>query len=578
MEISITTNIDAICKLLEDKKELDIETLSSKTKIKPGLLLKICELLENAGIVDVKKGIGKASVELRKTVKETPIPRFEGRVIDKYDIELHNVPGYVRILDIKEDPRPVYELRSVSLGPYTLEFLEYLQEVVARRVVLEPSEIIDQRKAMLLEDRFYNTCMRISEESFPGLSEEGTRIIAGILLHNVYGLGRIELLMHDDALEEVVVNGSYEPIVVYHKKYGWLKTNIVFKSEDEIYNIATQIGRKSGKEINVMNPIMDAHLPNGNRVNASLFPISAYGDTITIRRFMREPWTIVDFISGNLNTLSTDMAAFLWQAIQYEMNMLVVGGTASGKTSTLNTLCALIPPSNRIITIEDTREINLPQYLKCNWVPLITRAPSAEGKGGVDMLSLMVASLRMRPDRVIVGEVRRREEAEVLFEAMHTGHAVYSTIHADTGEQVMRRLTNPPFEIPNTELESLHLIVVMYRDRRTGKRRVYEIDEVNLGVGGEITLNRVYRWRARTDEFEKIGESTRVFGELSLHAGMSIDEIIEDIENKSKVLEWMKKNNVRSVDKIGSIMAVFYKNPDTVINAAEKGLKPENIL
>ncbi|MGB9634883.1 MAG: type II/IV secretion system ATPase subunit, partial [Candidatus Micrarchaeia archaeon] len=480
--------------------------------------------------------------------------------------------------DIKEDPRPVYELRSVSLGPYTLEFLEYLQEVVARRVVLEPSEIIDQRKAMLLEDRFYNTCMRISEESFPGLSEEGTRIIAGILLHNVYGLGRIELLMHDDALEEVVVNGSYEPIVVYHKKYGWLKTNIVFKSEDEIYNIATQIGRKSGKEINVMNPIMDAHLPNGNRVNASLFPISAYGDTITIRRFMREPWTIVDFISGNLNTLSTDMAAFLWQAIQYEMNMLVVGGTASGKTSTLNTLCALIPPSNRIITIEDTREINLPQYLKCNWVPLITRAPSAEGKGGVDMLSLMVASLRMRPDRVIVGEVRRREEAEVLFEAMHTGHAVYSTIHADTGEQVMRRLTNPPFEIPNTELESLHLIVVMYRDRRTGKRRVYEIDEVNLGVGGEITLNRVYRWRARTDEFEKIGESTRVFGELSLHAGMSIDEIIEDIENKSKVLEWMKKNNVRSVDKIGSIMAVFYKNPDTVINAAEKGLKPENIL
>jgi len=578
MEVGISTSVDIVCRALEGKGEVGIEELARVSGITVAEALKQCSSLEDAGLVEVKKGLGKVLVSLKKPVQEEFIPKIEGNVIDKYELELHSVPASVRILDVKEDPLPIYEMKSVALGPYTSEYLGHLREIIAQRIALEPSEIIDQRKASLIEDRFYRACVKLVGEAFPRFDEKTAKIVGGILLHDVYGLGRIEMLMSDDLLEEIVINGSYEPIVVYHKKHGWLKTNVLFKGEEEIYNIATQIGRKAGKEINVMNPIMDAHLPSGDRVNATLFPVSAYGDTITIRRFVREPWTIVDFIDDSLKTMSVDMAAFLWEAMQYEMNMLVVGGTASGKTSTLNTLCALIPPANRIITIEDTREINLPQYLKYNWVPLITRGASIEGKGKVDMLDLMVSSLRMRPDRVIVGEVRRREEAEVLFEAMHTGHAVYSTIHADTGDQVMRRLINPPFAIPNTELESLHLIVVMYRDRKTGKRRVYEIDEVNLGAGGEINLNRIYRWRVRTDEFEKIGESTRVFSELSLHAGMSIDEIVEDIDNKAKVLEWMKKNKVRSIDKIGSVMAVFYKNPQKVIQAAEKNAKPESIL
>ncbi len=578
MELDISTSVDLICRALEGKGEVTVDDVARVTKVSAADALKTCMLLEDAGIVDVKKGLGKVLVSLKRPVQEEFQPKIEGKVIDKYELELHGVPSSVRVLDVKEDPLPIYEIKGVNLGPYTNEYLNHLREIIAHRVALEPSEIIDQRKATLLEDRFYRACLKLVNESFPGFDEKTSKVVGGMLLHEVYGLGKIEMLMSDDWLEEIVINGSYEPIVVYHKKHGWLKTNMLFKNEEEIYNIATQIGRKAGKDINVLNPIMDAHLPSGDRVNATLFPISAYGDTITIRRFVREPWTIVDFIDDALKTMSVDMAAFLWEAMQYEMNMLIVGGTASGKTSTLNTLCALIPPANRILTIEDTREINLPQYLRYNWVPMVTRGASVEGKGKVDMLDLMVSSLRMRPDRVIVGEVRRREEAEVLFEAMHTGHAVYSTIHAETGDQVMRRLTNPPFAIPNTELESLHLIVVMYRDRKTGKRRVYEIDEVQLGVGGEINLNRIYRWRVRTDEFEKIGESSRVFGELSLHAGMSIDEIVEDIENKAKVLEWMKKNKVRSIDKIGSMMAAFYKDPQKVIQAAEKNAKPESVL
>ncbi len=572
--VQIYTNIDRICDVLSTYMSASLSKLSEHTKIKALDLKNLLEILDTAGIIRFEHG----NAVLLKRAPSESLPSISGTVLDKYSLSKHSVPGVVRILDVKEDPRPFYEFRSVELGPYTLLFVDYLQQIIAHRISLEPQEIIDPRKTTSLEDKFYGEALNLVKQYFPGLDEEGKNILAGVILHKVFGFDRLELVMEDDNLEEIVINSSSEPVVVYHKKYGWLKTNLLFESEDDIYNLATLIARKAGREINLMHPIMDAHLPNGDRVNATLFPISTYGDTITIRRFVREPWTIVDFTSPELNTMSVEMGAFLWQAMQYEMNMLVVGGTASGKTSALNTLAALIPPSNRIITIEDTREINLPQYLKYNWVPLVTRNPSSEGRGGVSMLDLMVASLRMRPDRVIVGEVRRREEAEVLFEAMHTGHAVYSTMHADTGDQVIRRLMNPPIEIPATEMESLHLIVVMYRDRRTGRRRVYEIDEAVLGVGGEVNLNRVYRWRARNDTFERINDSTRVYNELNMHAGMTIEEITQDLEDKSKILRWMQKFNIRSIDRIGSVMSVYYKEPSVVVDAAERGTPPEKIL
>jgi len=323
---------------------------------------------------------------------------------------------------------------------------------------------------------------------------------------------------------------------------------------------------------------MDAHLVSGDRVSATLFPISTLGDTITIRRFARNPWTIVDFIDPKMNTLSSEMAAFLWLSIQYEMNMLVVGGTASGKTSTLNTLCHLIPPSQRTITIEDTRELSLPSYLKWNWIPLTTRNPNPEGKGGVGMLELMVGSLRMRPDRVIVGEVRRRREAEVLFEAMHTGHAVYSTVHADNAPQLIRRLTNPPIELPANELQALHLVIVQYRDRRKGVRRTSEITELTSGAAGQATLNPIYRWRPRTDTFDKVNDSLRVIEELNMHTGMTVEEIKTDISEKKLILEWMLRNNVRTVDQVGSMVGFYYKSPAEVLRAAEKNLPPEKVF
>src|SRR6056297_296808 len=220
------------------------------------------------------------------------------------------------------------------------------------------------------------------------------------------------------------------------------------------------IGRDVNKEITALNPLMDAHLLTGDRVNATLNPISTKGNTITIRKFAEDPWTITKFIKQG--TINVEAAAFVWLAIQNEMSVLIAGGTGSGKTSMLNVVSNFFPSNQRILSIEDTRELTLPKNL--HWVPMETRLPNPEGKGGVTMLDLLVNSLRMRPDRILVGEIRRQKEAEVLLEAMHTGHSVYATIHANNADEVITRLTNPPIDIPKPMISSLSLIIVQNRN------------------------------------------------------------------------------------------------------------------
>jgi flagellar protein FlaI len=266
--------------------------------------------------------------------------------------------------------------------------------------------------------------------------------------------------------------------------------------------------------------------------------------------------------------------------MQYELNIIVAGGTASGKTSVLNGITSLIPPKQRIISIEDTREIFLPKDLHWNWVPLTTRNPNPEGKGEITMLDLMVASLRMRPDRIIVGEVRRKEQAEAMFETMHTGHSVYATMHADTVEQVERRLLEPPIAIPKSELGALHLIIVQYRDRRTGRRRTLELAEVLSAEGDDNTveLNYLYRWRPRSDTFEKINESIRLMQELNLHTGMTTAEIKKDLKDKEEILKWLIKHQIKEVDLVGKITKIYYATPEVIIEAAKNDKDPREFF
>ena len=234
------------------------------------------------------------------------------------------------------------------------------------------------------------------------------------------------------------------------------------------------------------------------------------------------------------------------------MSVLVTGGTGSGKTSALNVLGSFFPPNHRIISIEDTREIVLSDNL--HWVPLVTRAPNPEGKGEVTMLDLAINSLRMRPDRIVVGEIRRKKEAEVLFEAMHTGHSVYATLHANNAHDAVVRLTNPPINIPKMMLPVVPLILVMVRNRRTGKRRVLQIAEV-METGDPRTL---FQLDAQKDVVVKVRNSTRLFEILKMYSGLTPPQIAVDLANKIKLLKWMVKNNITDVNKLGLTIAKYY--------------------
>jgi len=510
--------------------------------------------------------------EKREFAEKKPLPK-DKKLLESYEITADFVKAKVNIWNIGEKDVPVYEVIMPKVESATKALLESLMNELAQKIPIAVEDITDPRKIVELKKVFFKKAEEAIKVEIPKSNEQQIKLLAGILLHKMYGLGEMELILSDNLLEEVAINGANQPISLYHKKHGWLESTQKPKSEEEIYNFASQIGRKVNREITSLNPIMDAHLLTGDRVAATLFPISTAGNTITIRRFARNPWTIIHFIDPEINCFSKEIAAFLWMAMQYELNILVAGGTASGKTSVLNSITSLIPAKQRIISIEDTREITLPDSLLRNWVALTSRNPNPEGQGAVTMLDLMVASLRMRPDRMIVGEVRKQKQAEAMFEAMHTGHAVYCTIHADTVAQVLRRLVEPPIKIPRAEVEALHLVLVQYRDRRRGIRRTLELAEV-LSREDKLDVNYLYRWIPRTDKFEKANESIRIIEELNLHTGMTPKEINQDLKEKEMILDWMLKNNIKDVNEVGQIMRIYYKTPNIIIDAAKKNSKP----
>ncbi|NMJ76506.1 helix-turn-helix domain-containing protein [Nanohaloarchaea archaeon] len=258
-----------------------------------------------------------------------------------------------------------------------------------------------------------------------------------------------------------------------------------------------------------------------------------------------------------------------------ENQTFVAEGLVAHNTSLLNVLMPFIPPNQRVLSIEDTREISLPSFL--HWVPTTTREPNPEGKGGVSMLDLLVNALRMRPDRILVGEIREEKQAEVLFEAMHTGHSVYSTLHADDAEQTVRRLVNPPIDVPKTMVTSVDLNVVMFRDRRRNYRRVMEVAEVVENEEEEAEENVVYKWDSDTDETNKISEAGRVYEKLRTFTGMDAEEIDYNIQEKQDILEWMVENGVDSVDGVGRTVAEYYQRPEEMVEMIREGTDPEEI-
>ena len=456
-----------------------------------------------------------------------------------------------------------YNVSTPKIDFATRILLDEVKQTLVGGVQIEVCDVLDPNKLKELNDKFLDKAQERLREMLQQASDSNINIFSRILINEMMGLGEVEYLLADDGLEEVVVNSSKDVIWVYHKKHGWVKTNIRIPSEEQIKNYSSRVARQVGREITNLEPLLDAHLVTGDRVNATLFPISSDGNTITVRRFSRTPWTMVHMIDPKFKTVSPEVAAFLWLCVEYELSILVAGGTASGKTSILNALMPFMPPNQRIISMEDTRELNLPGYL--HWVPLTTRPPNPHGEGEVSMLNLVQNSLRMRPDRIIVGEVRRKREAEVLFEAMHTGHSVYGTFHAETGQEVVDRITSPPMNIPGIVFQSLHLVLIQYRNRRTGIRRTFELSEIIKGDDPTPKLNTIYHLDPSSDTVHRVNPSIRVLNDLRMFTGMSKRDMEINLSERQQILLWLLKQDIKDVNDVGKIIAEYYRDRESTL-------------
>jgi len=525
----------------------DIRRVLLKNNYNHEQIMKVLSLHEK-----MAKPVPKRIFSAEKIKIEMEKPK--GEVREKYELTVDLAKVDVVIEKVPEGT--IYSIYMPKIDVGTQALLDEVRRELISITAIGVGEIIDQKSVKRIKNNFMRDASNFLRDKVPGIQRDTEDFLVGLLMQDMLGLGKVEFLINDPLLEEIVIVNSKE-IRVYHKKYGWLLTNITLASEDEVTNYANIIARRVGRQISILNPLLDAHVVTGDRANAVLYPIATRGNTITIRKFSRDPLTIIDLINGK--TVNTEIAAVLWLAVEYEMNVLFSGGTASGKTSFLNACMPFIPPNHRIISMEDTRELMLPSFLY--WCPLVTRSPNPEGKGEVSMLDLLVNSLRMRPDRIVLGEIRRQREAEVLFEAMHTGHSVYSTVHADTASETIRRLINPPINVPPSMLGSVNLNVVMFRDRRKGYRRVFQLAEFMPGKQSP-TANILYRWIPEKDVFTSHNRSLAFFDQLSRNTGMDEIEIRKNIDEKKAIFDWLIRNKIRDLESFGKVMNTYYTDQE----------------
>ena len=421
-------------------------------------------------------------------------------------------------------------------------------------------KLLNDIKAFLF-NRFAgeNQDKRIPNEYLDNLSHK--------LLRDIIGYGKIDSLIQDDELEEIMIIGINKPVYVYHRKHGMMKTNIRYDDEQELTDLIDSMARQINRRIDKESPILDGRLSDGSRINATIPPVSADGPSLTIRKFKKDPLTIIDLI--NSKTLSLELAAFLWLCFDglgvRSANAIISGGTSSGKTTTLNALASFINPKERIITIEDTLELQIPHE---HVIRMETRPPNVENKGELTMNDLVKNSLRQRPDRIIVGEVRA-EEAITLFTALNTGHSGFGTLHSNSARETITRLTTNPMSVPKIMIQAIDFIIMqkrIYTPSGVSYRRISEVAEVVGSEEGVIQLNKIFEWNPETDSIENVSISSKTLTQIANLSGKSLYEINKEIENRELLLKHMVNQNIHRENEVNTILEMYYANPQKVLN------------
>lgn len=400
--------------------------------------------------------------------------------------------------------------------------------------------------------------------------------ISYYIARDFVGYGPIDTLMNDEHIEDISCDGVGIPLFVYHNKFESIKTNIRFDDENELNSFVVSLGQRCGKQLSVSNPILDGTTPEGHRVQATYArEVTTRGASFTIRRFKEKPFTPVELIK--YGTASPEIVAYMWLSVEHGESTIICGGTASGKTATLNAIALFIPPGAKIVTMEDTREINLPHE---NWIPGTTRSgvgergPDGKAAGEIDMYDLVRASLRQRPNYIIVGEVRGKE-TYTMFQAMATGHTTFSTMHADSVKGMVNRLENPPINCPRILLTALRNVIIQTH-ARVGMDMVRRIKQVIEIVGfepetNELISNTVYEWDQATDKFIFKGHSF-LFDKIMEMKNLTHEELLEEFERRVDIVKYMVAKDLTDYKEIWALIREYYKEPKKTAERIRKEL------
>jgi flagellar protein FlaI len=478
---------------------------------------------------------------------------------------------YAAIVKDPETQKTRYEIIEPTMHKEEEAYLNETKKLLMEEVDINLKEIETKEKA---ENYLKKKIAETIKKHHIKIPSEAIDKLVYYIIRDFLGYGKIDPLMNDHLIEDISADGVNVPIYVWHRVYESIPTNIIFKDEEELNSFIIRLAYLSEKNISIASPILDASLPEGSRIQLTYGnEITRRGSTFTIRRFRVDPLTITDLIT--FNTISSEMAAYLWYVIEKRASVLVAGGVASGKTTMLNCLSMFIKPEMKVVSVEDTQELNLPHE---NWIPSIVRLSFGgedKGAGNITLFDLLKAAVRQRPDYIIVGEVRG-EEAYTLFQAMATGHLGMCTLHAESVESVINRLESEPMNIPKSLIAMTDVIMVMTRteiNSRPARRTITTAEVLGLDPDKKNVMTQdVFDWKTKEDIFEFSGHSS-LLEENMKKAGISGEDVTRELQRRRTVLEWMVKEEIRRYTDVANVIREYYANPDRVFQKARVGLR-----
>lgn len=481
----------------------------------------------------------------------------EYNIIDEYQVNEPN--SKVKIVTSSELGEGLhYFVEEVELDDEQYDTYQKIVRILSKEFTSPTNEHIDPKdyvyeQAEIIAEKYHKSLGKFTIEQWDS--------IFYYVVRDLTGYGPLQAIMEDPWIEDISCNGLDVPIFIWHRKYESIPTNIIFRSTQTLNDFLVKLAHKSGKHISSAQPVLDAMLPEKHRLAATFMKeVSMKGSTFCIRKFRAEPLSILDLIK--IGTLSSRIAAYFWLILEHKKSFMIVGGTGAGKTSMLNALLSLMSQNDKIVTAEEVPELSPPV---ANWTQLNSRESFNFGdgpSGDITLFDLIKVSLRYRPDYVIVGEVRG-EEAYVLFQALATGHGGLCTMHADSIDRVVKRLTSPPMNVSEVYIPLMNIALYIQRvelpqkkDGLSFGRRVRSVSE----IAEYDNYLEVSRWDPRTDTFTTMFKDSYILQQISVSSGKTMEQLLEELDRREQYIENMFETGVENQREVAEKILSYYQN------------------